>query len=122
MSRPSPEEYERLKRDLYEKISPRRRKFIDRMGYENWEPWAEPFHPADIRKDNITSKTAKDLVLEFLASRPEEEKNDPGYARPVKELAMGIVNKDERYRPVFEFCLWYLEQLRKEGKTLHWNR
>jgi hypothetical protein len=122
MSGPSPEEYEKLKRELYEKISPRRRKFIDRMGYENWEPWAEPFHPADIRKDNITDKTANELLHEFLASRPEEDRNDPGYARPVKELTLAVVNKDERFRPVFEFCLWYLEQLNKKGKQLHWKR
>jgi hypothetical protein len=122
MSTPSPEEYERLKRELYERISPRRRKFIDRLGYDKWEPWAEPFHPADIRKDSITQLTAKDLLWEFLASRPENDRLDPSYARPVKELAMGVVNKDERFRPVFEFCLWYLERLQKEGKTLNWDR
>ena len=33
---------EKLKRDLYEKISPRRRKFIDRIGYENWTPSPSP--------------------------------------------------------------------------------
>jgi hypothetical protein len=122
MSQPSPEEYEKLKRQLYESISPRRRKFIDKLGYENWEPWAEPFHPADIRKDSITNMTAKDLLLEFLASRPESDRLDPAYARPCQELAMGVVNKEERYRPIFDFCTWYLERLRSEGKSIHWNR
>ena len=47
---------EKLKRDLYEKISPRRRKFIDRIGYENWDPFPEPNEPNDIRTD-VTKRT-----------------------------------------------------------------
>ena len=52
---------EKLKRDLYEKISPRRRKFIDRIGYENWDPFPEPNEPNDIRTD-ISKRTVQQLL------------------------------------------------------------
>ena len=53
----TPEE-EKLKRDLYEKIPPRRRRFIDRIGYENWDPFPEPNDPIEIRTD-VTKRTVQ---------------------------------------------------------------
>ena len=29
---------------------------------------------------------------------------------------MGVITKDEKYRGVFDFCLWYYELLQKEGR------
>ena len=58
-------EEEKLKRDLYEKIPARRRKFIDRIGYENWDPFPEPNEPIEIRKD-VTQRTAQQLMQEFI--------------------------------------------------------
>ena len=63
----TPEE-EKLKRDLYEKIPPRRRKFIDRIGYDNWDPFPEPNEPVEIRKD-VTQRTAQQLMQEFIRSK-----------------------------------------------------
>ena len=31
------DEQEGLKREIYERMNPRRRKFVDRIGYENWD-------------------------------------------------------------------------------------
>ena len=44
-------EEEKLKRELYERISPRRRKFIDRIGYDKWDPFPQPNDPVEIRPD-----------------------------------------------------------------------
>ena len=39
------EEQEKQKRAIYESLSPRRKKFIDRIGYEKWDPFQEPKDP-----------------------------------------------------------------------------
>ena len=36
------EEQEQLKREIYERMNPRRRKFIDRIGYDEWDPFQKP--------------------------------------------------------------------------------
>ena len=36
------EEQEQLKREIYERMNPRRRKFVDRIGYDNWDPFQKP--------------------------------------------------------------------------------
>ena len=38
----SAEEREALKKAIYEQLSPRRRKYIDRVGYEAWDPFQDP--------------------------------------------------------------------------------
>ena len=43
------EEQEQLKREIYERMNPRRRKFIDRIGYDEWDPFQKPNDPMDIR-------------------------------------------------------------------------
>ena len=69
-------EEENLKRTLYERIPPRRRKFIDRMGYENWDPFPEPNEPMEMRTD-ITKRTAQQQTpLEILRVC-----NDPAVVR-----------------------------------------
>ena len=55
---------EKLKRQLYERIPARRRKFIDRIGYDKWDPFPEPNDPVEIRTD-ITKRTAQQLLKEF---------------------------------------------------------
>ena len=37
------------------------------------------------------------------------------YGQGVLECALGIVNKDEKFRGIFEFCIWYEQLLRREG-------
>jgi hypothetical protein len=53
-------------------------------------------------------------VREFLQTRPGEAENN-AYNRGVLELAMGIVNNEDRFRGMFEFARWYHELLKKEG-------
>ncbi len=109
------------KRQIYESLSPRRKKFIDRLGYEKWEPFQDPKDPIEIRMD-ATKRTTKDLMRDFLY-QSRESRYSNAYGQGALEMAMGMVNKDERYLAMFDFSLWYQEQLKKSGMDIetYWN-
>lgn len=111
------EEQEQQKRDIYERMNPRRRKFVDRIGYDNWDPFQKPNDPLDLRVD-VTKRTTQQLVREFLqlAAKKGEYSND--YGRGALECALGVVNRDEKYLGIMDFCLWYHDLLKKEGHCL----
>ncbi|SKA77232.1 hypothetical protein [Desulfobaculum bizertense] len=114
-------ELEAQKKVMYEKMSPRRRKFIDRIGYENWDPFQIPNEPMDIRRDD-TNRTIEMLVKQFLREQGQVQKVGASYSRGALEVAMGIVNKDERYRAMYDFCVWYNDLLKREGKgQMNWE-
>ena len=94
------EEQEQLKREIYERMNPRRRKFIDRIGYDEWDPFQKPNDPMDIR-----------VFMHSLGERTEG--ND--FNKGALDCALGIVNRDERYLGIYEFCVWYYKLLKKEG-------
>lgn len=106
---------EEQKRLFYDKMSPRRRKFIDRIGYDNWDPFEGPKEPMDIRVDT-TGRTIQQLVNEFLKS-PLADVKEGEFARGALECAFGLVNKEEKYRGAFAFCVWYNQLLSKENET-----
>ena len=103
---------EEHKRMFYERMSPRRRKFIDKIGFDAWDPFEAPKDPLDIRLD-VTKRTTQQLLREFLQT---VEKDQPGndYSRGALECALGLVNQEEKYQGIFDFCLWYHELLQKE--------
>jgi len=103
---------EEQKRVIYEKMSPRRRKFIDRIGYEKWDPFQKPNDPMEMRMD-ISKRTTQQLVREFLQNHKGEYSND--YGRGALETAVGLVNRDEKCRGIFDFCVWYYNLLLEEG-------
>lgn len=107
-------EQEALKRQIYEKMRPRRRTFVDRIGYDNWDPFQEPNHPLDMRVD-AGMHTTEQLVTAFLKSLGDEEVS-PIYRKGAVDCAMGVITKDEKYRGVFDFCLWYYDLLKQEGR------
>jgi hypothetical protein len=113
MSEFSTEEAERRKKMVFDSMSPRRQKHILKKGYERWDPFEEPKDPIDIRKDK-TRRTTQTLVREFLQTRPGDAENN-AYNRGVLEMALGIVNNEDRFRGMFEFARWYQELLKKEG-------
>ncbi len=104
---------EEQKRYIYEKLSPRRKKFIDRIGYDKWDPFQEPKDPIEIRKDP-SNRTTQQLVREFLQTREPEKVNTP-YSQGVLEMALGLINRQDRFQGAYEFCVWYHELLKKEG-------
>jgi hypothetical protein len=113
MSEFSPEELESRKKAVFDCMAPRRQKHILKKGYDKWDPFEEPKDPIDIRKDK-TKRTTQMLVREFLQSRGSEGYSN-AYGRGVLEMALGIINDDERFIGMYEFTRWHQELLRKEG-------
>lgn len=105
---------EEQKRQIYERMNPRRRKFVDRIGYANWDPFQKPNDPLDVRMD-VTKRTTQQLVREFLQQAAQKGHYSNEYARGALECALGVVNRDEKYLGTLDFCLWYRDLLRKEG-------
>lgn len=108
------EDQEASKREMYERLKPRQRKFVDKLGYENWDPFAKPNDPLDIRQDR-TKRTTQQLVREFLQMAGTSDNYSNEFARGALQAALGIVNNDETMRGTFAFCLWYYDLLRREG-------
>lgn len=109
----SPEEIKQRKKAVFEAMSPRRQKHILKKGYELWDPFQEPKDPIEIRKDP-SKRTTHMLVQEFLQSRTQEEYSN-AYGSGVLEIALGLINHDDRYRGMYEFSCWYRDLLKKEG-------
>lgn len=112
MTKLSPEE-EARKKAIFDSMSPRRRKFIQKKGYAGWDPFEEPKDPIDIRKDK-TKRTTQALVREFLQTHTPENYSN-AYGRGVLDLCLGLINGDDRYRGMYEFSCWYAELLKREG-------
>jgi hypothetical protein len=102
------------KKAIFEAMSPRRQKHIlNKVGYEKWDPFQIPKDPIDIRRDK-SKRTSQMLVREFLQSRPMEGYSN-SYGRGVLEMAIGIVNDDDRYLGMYEFALWHKKLLKEAG-------
>ncbi|WP_428561844.1 MAG: hypothetical protein ACP59X_19870 [Solidesulfovibrio sp. DCME] len=107
----SPEELATLKRAIYDKLKPRRRRFIDKIGYDAWDPFQEPNDPLDMRED-ASRRTGQQLVTEFLAATPGASEE---FAKGAWELCMGVMSGSERHRGMYAFCKWYKDLLSREG-------
>jgi hypothetical protein len=110
----SKEEIEKRKRAVFEAMSSRGQKRIERIGYDKWDPFMEPKDPIDIRTEK-TNRTAKSLMREFLQTTTADTYSN-AYGQGVLDICLGIVNDDDRYLGMFEFSVWYAELLRKEGQ------
>ena len=113
MSEMSSREVDERKKAVFDSMSPRRQKHILKKGYDKWDPFQEPKDPIDIRKDK-TKRTTQMLVREFLQSLGSEGYSN-AYGRGVLEMALGIVNDDDRFIGMYEFVLWHQELLKREG-------
>jgi len=113
MSEFSPQEAEDRKKAVFDSMSSRRQKHILKKGYDKWDPFEEPKDPIDIRKDK-TKRTTQMLVREFLQSRDAEGYSN-AYGRGVLEMAVGIINDDDRFIGMYEFVCWHKELLKREG-------
>ena len=108
------DEQEELKREIYERMNPRRRKFVDRIGYDNWDPFQKPNEPLDMRTD-VSQRTTQQLVNEFLKDAAKKGPYGNAYSKGATECALGVVNRDEKYMGIYDFCRWYYDLLKKEG-------
>jgi hypothetical protein len=110
----SREDVEARKKAIFDSMSSRGQKAILKKGYEKWDPFQEPKDPIDIRTDK-TKRTTQMLVREFLQSR-ESDRISNAYSRGVLEIALGIVNDDERFIGMYEFAIWHQALLKAEGR------
>ena len=110
----SMEEAESRKKAVFDSMSPRRQKHILKKGFDKWDPFQEPKDPIDIRTD-ATKRTTQQLVREFLQMRSGEAQNN-SYNRGVLEMAMGLVNAEDRFRGMYDFALWHRDLLKREGQ------
>jgi hypothetical protein len=101
------------KRAIFDSMSERRRQHILKKGFDKWDPFQEPKDPIDIRKDK-TQRTTHELVRSFLQQK-DMKTYSSAYGRGVLEIALGIVNGDERFVGMYEFSVWYHELLKKES-------
>ena len=113
MSEYSSEDIEARKKAIFDSMSARGQKAILKRGYEKWDPFQEPKDPIDIRRDK-TKRTTQMLVREFLQSRESKDYSN-AYSRGVLEIALGIINDDERFIGMYEFAIWHRELLKAEG-------
>lgn len=109
----TPDEIERRKKAVFDAMSPRGQKRVLKKGYDKWDPFQEPKDPIDIRRDP-TRRTTQMLVRDFLQSMQDEEHGNQ-YRRGVLEIALGIINGDERFIGMFEFCCWYQKELKRHS-------
>lgn len=102
------------KKAIFEAMSPRRQKHItNKIGYDKWDPFEKPKDPIDIRRDK-SNRTSQMLVREFLQSCPMKKYSN-NFGRGVLEMAIGIVNDDDRFIGMYEFALWHNALLQNEG-------
>jgi hypothetical protein len=104
-------ESDNRKQAIFDSMSPRRQKHILKRGYEQWDPFEEPKDPIDIRRDS-TQRTTQQLVREFL-QQCGQDKYSNAYGRGVLEIALGLINNDDRFIGMYEFAKWYAEEVKK---------
>lgn len=101
------------KKSVFDSMSPKRQKYIiEKVGYDKWDPFEKPKDPIDIRRDK-SKRTAQMLVREFLQSKSMDQYSN-NYGHGVLDMAIGIVNDDDRYIAMYDFALWHNELIRKE--------
>ena len=106
------DDVEKRKKAVFESMSKKRQQYITKRGYEKWDPFQKPNDPIDIRTDK-TKRTSQMLVRDFLQSRTFDKYSN-SYGRGVLDMALGIINEDEKCIGMYEFACWYKELLKNE--------
>ena len=109
----SQEEIDNKKRAIFEAMGSRGQKKITQDGYDKWNPFEEPKHPIDIRKDK-TKRTSQVLIREFLQSTKHEEYSN-AFGQGALDICLGIINNDEKFLGMYAFSCWYKDLLKNEG-------
>ncbi len=107
------QEEEIKKKAIFDSMSPRRREYLLKKGYDKWNPFEKPKDPIDIRKDK-TRRTSQMLVREFLQTRSFEEYSNE-YGRGVLDICLGIINEEDKFKGMYDFACWYRDLLKMEG-------
>ncbi len=113
MEKFSEKDKEERKKSIFDAMGKRGQKRIIKQGYDEWSPFADPKDPIDIRKD-VTKRTAQELVTEFLHGH-RDETHSAIFGEGVLEIALGLMNDNDRFKGMYEYSVWYSELLEKEG-------
>jgi hypothetical protein len=121
MGKLTPEE-EKQKRLIFESMSPRRRRMIEKRGYDNWDPFMMPKEPP-FMKGFEKKKGLPDNPLELYhyymrrrqeANLPEEMSNQ--YREGIMEACQFIKIHEERIKAHHDFYAWYRAEKDREEK------
>lgn len=110
----TPDEIAARKKAIFDSMGKRgQRQIMEKIGYDRWDPIQTPKDPIDIRGDK-TRRTTQQLIREFLQQTSHDDYSNT-FAQGAFDMALGIVNNDERVRGMYEFSVWYQKLLKKEG-------
>lgn len=104
----SKKDIEKRKRAIFENMSARGQRRILKMGYDKWDPFQDPKDPIEIRKDS-TNRTLSELVSDFFSQHHQKQPSSK-YRQGVFEMALGLIDNDDRYLAMFDFACWYQKQ------------
>lgn len=100
------EKREREKRAIFDGMSSRRRdKILNKMGYEDWDPFQAPKEPVDLR-DHKIEQLASLICRRFLRESNMDDCS-PEYLKSAKGMCKGLLKGEEKYRAMYDFCSWY---------------
>lgn len=105
---------EKRKRMIFDNMSSRGQRRILKIGYDNWNPFQDPKDPIEIRRDS-TDRTLSQLVSDFFSQVELDEEPSAKCRQGVLEMALGMINKDDRYIAMFKFACWYKKLLKAQG-------
>ncbi len=106
----SEDDIEKRKKAIFENMSVRGQRRILKMGYDKWDPFQDPKDPIEIRKDD-TNRTLSELIADYFKQHQAKEPSAK-YRQGIFEMALGLINNDDRYLAMYEFACWYKDQKR----------
>jgi hypothetical protein len=115
----SEDEIEKRKKAIFDSMGKRAQSAILKKGYELWNPFEEPKHPIEIRKDK-TGNTVTGIVEKFFEAHPEK-KGDHAFRKVVEEMALGVITGDDRIKARYLFSMWYKKILEDAGIKDDWS-
>lgn len=114
MDKSSPE-VEARKKAIFDGMSPRVQKHIQKKGYDLWDPFMEPNDPIELRKEK-QNQTAREIARSFLAACDFSEYSN-AFGQGAWEICQGLINDEDKYKGMYAFCLWYEKEKQKAEKN-----
>ncbi|MFH1076684.1 MAG: hypothetical protein V1753_07610 [Pseudomonadota bacterium] len=102
---------EQRKKALFDAMSTRGKARVLKKGYDAWDPFEQPKDPIDLRMQR-TFQIAQALVARFYNDTSQDKESEE-YKQGVWDACVGIVDKKDFYKGVYDFCAWYSESLKK---------
>ena len=107
---------EKMKREIFESMSARRRQKILKKGYDKWDPFLAPKEPPFFRDDERNrQRDAGEMFRQFLQEKKlesaAEEPLSLEYVEGAREICSGLVrDRSDRAMGIMDFCLWFRKQ------------